>query len=83
MKCVLSLKALKRNTFLDVCDEHPESIEMLRKLAGDGIDITNIDAIRTMVKENDVKVIVNYAAWTNVACAEDLEKYNWVKLLKC
>lgn len=56
---------------------------MLRKLAGDGIDITNIDAIRTMVKENDVKVIVNYAAWTNVACAEDLEKYNWVKLLKC
>ena len=37
--------------FTDVCDEHPESIEMLKKLAGQDIetstsklDITNIDA---------------------------------------
>lgn len=30
------------------------------------LDITDIDAIRKMVKENDVKAIVNCAAWTNV-----------------
>ena len=74
--------------FTDVCDEHPESIEMLHKLAGDDIDttttkldITNLDAIRTMVKDNDVKVIVNCAAWTNVDGAEDPEKYELVELL--
>lgn len=35
------------------------------------LDITNIDAVRAMVKENDVKVIVNCAAYTNVDKAED------------
>lgn len=74
--------------FTDVCDEHPESIEMLHKLAGDDVDvsttkldITNLDAIRQMVKANDVKVIVNCAAWTNVDGAEDPEKYELVELL--
>ena len=74
--------------FTDVCDEHPESIEMLHKLAGDDIDttttkldITNLDSIRKMVKENDVKVIVNCAAWTNVDGAEDSENYELVELL--
>lgn len=63
--------------FTDVCDEHPESIEMLHKLAGDDVDvsttkldITNLDAIRDMVKANDVNVIVNCAAYTNVDAAE-------------
>lgn len=77
-----------RFLFTDVCDEHPESIEMLHKLAGDDIDttttkldITNLDAIRQMVKENDVKVIVNCAAWTNVDGAEAPEKYELVELL--
>ena len=63
--------------FTDVCEEHPESIEMLHKLVGDSVDssttkldITNLDAIREMVKENDVKVIVNCAALTNVDGAE-------------
>lgn len=74
--------------FTDVCDEHLESIEMLHKLAGDDIDIsttildiTNLDAIRKMVKEYDVKAIVNCAAWTNVDGAEDLEKYELVERL--
>ena len=74
--------------FTDVCDEHPESIEMLHKLAGEEIDtstikldITNLDAICKMVKENDVKVIINCAAWTNVDAAEDSEKYDLVELL--
>lgn len=34
------------------------------------LDITNIDAIRKMVSDNDVKVIVNCAAYTNVDMAE-------------
>lgn len=34
------------------------------------LDITDIDAIRKMVKENDVKAIVNCAAWTNVDAYE-------------
>ena len=34
------------------------------------LDITNLDSIRTMVKENDIKVIVNCAAYTNVDKAE-------------
>ena len=45
------------------------------------LDITDLDAIRAMVKENDVKVIVNCAAWTNVDGAEDPEKYDLVELL--
>lgn len=37
------------------------------------LDITDMYAIRTMVKENDVKAIVNCAAWTNVdACETDM-----------
>ena len=30
------------------------------------LDITNLDAIREKVKENDIQVIVNCAAYTNV-----------------
>ena len=37
------------------------------------LDITDMDAIRKMVKENDVKAIVNCAAQTNVdACETDM-----------
>ncbi len=74
--------------FTDVCEEHPESIAMLRKLAGGDVDtstvkldITNLDDIRSMVRKHDVKVIVNCAAWTNVDGAEDPEKYDLVELL--
>lgn len=77
-----------RYIFTDVCDEHPESLKMLHKMAGDDVDITTsklditkLNAIREMVKENDVKVIVNCAAWTNVDGAEDPEKYDLVELL--
>lgn len=45
------------------------------------LDITNLDSIRSMVMENDVKVIVNCAAWTNVDGAEDPEKHELVELL--
>ena len=45
------------------------------------LDITNLDTIRKMVLEKDVKVIVNCAAWTNVDGAEAPEKYELVELL--
>lgn len=44
--------------FTDVCDGY----EML--------DISDLEAIRKSVKDNDVKCIVNCAAWTNVDAAE-------------
>ena len=63
--------------FTDVVEASAESVDMLHKLAGDGVDtttvkldITDIDAIRKMVLENDVKAIVNCAAYTNVDAAE-------------
>lgn len=45
------------------------------------LDITSLDAIRRIVAENDVKAIINCAAWTNVDGAEDPEKYALVEKL--
>ena len=74
---VVAKNSKDKYIFTDVCDEHPESIAMLHKLAGDDVDvsatnldITDIEAIRMMVKENNVNVIVNCAAYTNVDAAE-------------
>lgn len=38
------------------------------------LDITDVDAIRKMVADNDAKAIVNCAAWTNVDACETDEK---------
>lgn len=64
--------------FTDVVDASEESIAILKKLAGDDIntdteylDITNLDAIRGVVKREKVEAIVNCAAYTNVDAAED------------
>ena len=45
------------------------------------LDITDLEPIRTMVKEHNVNAIVNCAAWTNVDGAEDPEKYELVEKL--
>lgn len=45
------------------------------------LDITKLDAIRKMVLDNEVKAILNCAAWTNVDGAEAPEKYEMVDLL--
>ena len=45
------------------------------------LDITDLDAIRKMVKENKVNAIVNCAAWTNVDGAEEPDKYALVESL--
>lgn len=85
---IVSMNSTDKFIFTDVVESSEESTAMLKKLAGEDIDtsttkldITNLDAIRKMVRENDVKVIVNCAAWTNVDGAEDPEKYDLVELL--
>ena len=45
------------------------------------LDITNLEAIRAIVKEQNVDAIVNCAAWTNVDGAEDPQKYELVEKL--
>ena len=44
--------------FTDVCDGYQK------------LDITDIEAIRKMVRENNIGCIINCAAWTNVDAAE-------------
>ena len=75
---IVSKDSADRYIFTDVVDASEGSIAMLKELAGEDIktdtlhlDITNLDAIRAIVKENDVNVIVNCAAYTNVDAAED------------
>lgn len=72
--------------FTDVVDASGESVAMLKKLTGDDIntntehlDITNLDAIREIVKSEKVEAIVNCAAYTNVDAAED--NYDLAELL--
>lgn len=85
---IVSKGSKDKYIFTDVCDEHPDSLTMLHKLAGEDVDtettildITNLDAVRYIVREYGVNVIVNCAAWTNVDAAEDPEKYDLVESL--
>lgn len=78
---IVSKDSEDKYIFTDVVDASEESIAMLKKLAGNDIntdtthlDITNLDAIRKIVKEKNVNVIVNCAAYTNVDAAEDHEE---------
>ena len=61
---------------------------MLRKLGGEGVDtsttrldITDLEAIRAIVRERQIGAIVNCAAWTNVDGAEDPERFDLVEKL--
>lgn len=85
---ILAKNSADRYVFTDVVDASEESIAMLKKLAGEDIyteteylDITDLDAIRKIVADNNIDAIVNCAAWTNVDGAEDLEKYAIVEKL--
>ena len=82
---LVSVGLADRYIFTDVTTATPESLAMLQKLAFDErtpasthkvetdtvqLDITDIEAIRTIVKEHKVNVIVNCAAYTDVDGAE-------------
>lgn len=67
-----------RYFFTDVTDENPDSTTMLRKLGGEDIDvstrkldITNLGAVRSFVKDNEISIVINCAAYTNVDAAEN------------
>ena len=45
------------------------------------LDITDLEAVRKMVAENNIDAIVNCAAWTNVDGAEEPEKFSVVEKL--
>jgi len=79
---ILAKNSADKYVFTDVVDASEESIAMQKKLAGEDIDtvtehldITDLEAIRKMVADNNVDAIVNCAAWTNVDGAEDPAKY--------
>ena len=55
---IVSKNSKDKYIFTDVCDGYEK------------LDITDLDAIRRMVAENDVKCIINCGAWTNVDKAE-------------
>ena len=59
--------------FTDVTQQ--EGVETTR------LDITDLSAIRAMVREYNVQAIVNCAAWTNVDAAEAPENYALVEKL--
>ncbi len=55
---IVAKKSSDKYIFTDVCNGYEK------------LDITDLEAVRKTVKENDVKCIVNCAAWTNVDAAE-------------
>ena len=85
---ILAKDSADNFVFTDVVDASEESIAMLKKLAGEDIntdtenlDITKLEAIREVVKREQIDAIVNCAAYTNVDGAEDPEKYAIVEKL--
>ena len=70
---IISRDSLDKFYFTDV--NHLDDDETLY------LDITDLDAVREIVFKNNIKLIVNCAAWTNVDGAEDPEKYEIVEKL--
>ncbi len=75
---ILAKNSTDKYIFTDVVEATEESIAILKKLAGDDInietehlDITNLEAIRAIVKREKIDAVVNCAAYTNVDAAED------------
>ena len=66
---IVARDSADRYFFTDVCEGYEK------------LDITDIEAVRTYVKQQRINAIVNCAAWTNVDGAEDPEKYEIVEKL--
>ena len=63
--------------FTDLCDLSPESISMLRKMGGETVDVataqldvTDEDSVRKILRDNEIDVVINAAAYTAVDAAE-------------
>lgn len=85
---IIAKDSADKYIFTDVVNASEESIAMLKKLAGDDIktdtehlDITNLEAIRELVKREKVEAVVNCAAWTKVDDSENPENYDLVEEL--
>lgn len=63
---IVSKTSTDKYIFTDVCEQEGNETTFL--------DITDLDAIRKIVKENNVNAIVNCAAYTNVDAAENAEE---------
>lgn len=63
---IVSKTSTDKYIFTDVCEQEGNETTFL--------DITDLDAIRKIVKENNVNAIVNCAAYTNVDAAESAEE---------
>lgn len=63
---IVSKTSTDKYIFTDVCEQEGNETTYL--------DITDLDAIRKIVKENNVNAIVNCAAYTNVDAAENAEE---------
>ena len=70
---IISKNSTDRYIFTDV--NQVEGVETVY------LDITDLEAIRRIITDNDIDAIVNCAAWTNVDGAEDPEKYGIVEKL--
>ena len=70
---IISKESTDKYIFTDV--NQVEGVETIY------LDITDVEAIRKIVADNNVDAIVNCAAWTNVDGAEDPEKYTLVEKL--
>ena len=68
---IISRDSLDMFVFTDV--NNLDNVETLY------LDITDLDAVREIVLKNNIELIVNCAAWTNVDGAEDPEKYEIVE----
>ena len=63
--------------FTDICDLSQESISMLRKMGGEPVDVatarldvTDEDSVRKILRDNEIDVVINAAAYTAVDAAE-------------
>jgi len=72
--------------FTDICEVSEDSSQMLDRLSGGRasketvmLDITDLDSVRDYVSNNDIHIIVNCAAYTNVDAAE--KDYDAAELL--
>ena len=63
---IVSKASADKYIFTDVCEQEGNETTFL--------DITDLEAVRQIVKENNVNAIVNCAAYTNVDAAESAEE---------